>query len=52
MQEQIKDLIDAIASNDTATSLSTFNSIVGEKVAVALDNYKTQVASTMFNHKE
>lgn len=44
-----RDLIDALVAGDSIEIENTFNNAMAERMAVALDSYKTEVARTMFN---
>ena len=44
-----RDLVDALIAGDTMAIEDTFNAAVSEKMSTALDDYRVQVAQTMFN---
>jgi hypothetical protein len=52
VSDTIKNLISAIAMGDAATTQDAFNAAMAEKVSVALDNRRAEVASTMFKTEE
>ena len=49
---EVKELIDAIANNDTSSAMDIFNSIVSDKVSSAIDARKVEVAQSMFGSVE
>ena len=47
-----RDLIDALVSGDSIAIENNFNSVMSDKVSDSLDDYKIQVAHSMFNTQE
>jgi hypothetical protein len=52
MSENVKDLISAIASGNAIETEDAFNSAMAEKLSVALDNMRINVAQGMFKAPE
>lgn len=52
MSDTIKNLISAIATGDAAMTQDAFNSAMAEKVSIALDNRREEVAASMFKAEE
>jgi ribosomal protein L9 len=50
--ENINALIDAIADNNAVESEKIFNSIMADKIADRLQDYRQDVAANMFNTPE
>jgi hypothetical protein len=50
--EQIIDLIDNIVNDNAVDSEKAFNSIMADKIADRLQDYRKEVASTFFNTTE
>lgn len=46
--DKTRDLIDAISTGDAVGIESSFNAVMAEKIAVKLDDLRTQVAQNMF----
>lgn len=49
MNENVKDLISAIASGDALETEQAFNAAMAEKISAKMDDMRIQVASTMFS---
>lgn len=47
-----RELVDALIAGDSVAIENTFNTAMSEKISAALDNYKVQVAQTMFADQE
>lgn len=47
-----RELVDALISGDSIAIEDTFAAVMSQKVSKALDDYKVQVATTMFNPEE
>jgi hypothetical protein len=50
--EQVIELIDAIADDNAVESEKIFNSIMADKISDRLQDYRQEVASTFFNATE
>lgn len=50
--EQISHLIDAIVDDNSVDSEKIFNSIMADKIADRLQDYRKEVASSFFNQPE
>jgi hypothetical protein len=50
--DNINALIDAIADNNAVESEKIFNSIMADKIADRLEDYRQDVAASMFNTPE
>lgn len=49
MSEQISNLIDSIVNDDAVESQKIFNSIMADKIADRLQDYKKEVSTSFFN---
>jgi hypothetical protein len=47
-----RELVDALVSGDSIAIEDTFGTAMSQKVSKALDDYRVQVATTMFKPKE
>ena len=47
-----RDLVDALINGDSIEIDNNFNAIMADKVSVALDNYRAQVAQTLFTGQQ
>lgn len=47
-----RELVDALIAGDSIAIEDTFSTAMSQKVSLALDNYKVQVAQHMFNAAE
>lgn len=49
MDQQIKDLIDAIVDENSVESQKIFSDIMADKLSDRIDTYRQEVADTYFN---
>lgn len=47
-----RELVDALIAGDSLSIEQTLNSTMADKLSVALDDYRVQVAQNMFNKTE
>lgn len=47
-----RELVDALIAGDSIAIENTFNSAMSQRVSLALDDYRVQVAQGMFNDPE
>lgn len=47
-----RELVDALVAGDSIAIEDTFGQAMSQKISLALDNYKMQVAQNMFASKE
>ncbi len=45
----VRELVDALIAGDSIVIDNTFNAAMADKISIALDNYRVQVAKNMFN---
>lgn len=47
-----RELVDALIAGDSVAIENSFNAAMSEKISTALDNYRVQVAQTMFTEPQ
>ena len=47
-----RELVDALISGDSIAIENSFNAVMSDRVSQALDSYRTEVATGMFDKKE
>lgn len=52
MSEHIEKLIDALGDGDMVSANDAFNSVLDDKIAIAIEQEKISVANTFFNDSE
>lgn len=51
-KDMIRDLVYSIADGNAVEIENNFNAVMAQKVSAALDDYRVDVAKTMFNPPE